>query len=134
MDKGYVAIPVLGRVAAGVPINAIEDIIGYKDVPKSWVRDAEIYALQINGDSMEPRIASGDVVIIKAQQDLQSGEVGIVLVGDQDATCKKVVKQEDGIILVSNNPKYPPVFYSNYDIKHLPVTIIGRVIELRAEF
>lgn len=127
-------IPVLGIVAAGIPISAVEDILDYEEVPQSWENQGEFFALKIKGDSMEPRMESGDVVIVKQQSDANSGDTVIVLVNGDDATCKKLQKTDNGIMLVSTNPKYPPMFYSNDEIVTKPVVILGKVVELRQKY
>lgn len=127
-------IPVLGTVAAGIPISAVEDILDYEEVPESWENQGEFFALKIKGDSMEPRMESGDVVIVKQQPDANSGDTVIVLVNGDDATCKRLQKTDNGIMLVSTNPKYPPMFYSNEDIRTKPVVILGKVVELRQKY
>lgn len=127
-------IPVLGKVVAGIPLDAIEDIIDYEEIPHSMAKSGEFFALQIKGDSMEPRIKDGDVVIVRKQPDVESGEVAIVLVNGDEATIKKVQKFNGGINLVPSNPAYEVKTYSNDDIESLPVSIIGKVVELRAKF
>ena len=130
-----IKIPVYGRVRAGIPEAAIEDIIDTEEIDPEMVKGgAEFFALKISGDSMEPKISDGDVVIVKKQPDIESGEVAIVMVNAEDATCKRVRKYRDGIELIASNPMYSPVFYSNEQIAQLPVTILGRVVELRAKF
>ena len=126
-------IPVLGTVAAGVPITAQEDIIGWEEVPAQWVKNDTVFALKLKGDSMEPRMTEGDVVIVKKQSDVTSGEIAIVMV-DGEATCKKVVKHSDGLVLISNNLKYAPKFFTVKDIDDKNITILGKVVELRARF
>lgn len=128
------SVPVLGKVPAGIPLEAIEEIIDYEEISEKVARQGEFFALMINGDSMEPRICDGDVVIVRKQSDVDSGKVAIVLINGCDATCKKVVKHDDGISLVSTNTKYSPRFFTNKEVRDLPVTIIGRVAELRAKF
>lgn len=127
-------IPVLGNVAAGIPISAVEDILDYEEVPQSWESQGEFFGLRIKGDSMEPRMESGDVVIVRQQSDANSGDTVIVLVNGDDATCKRLQKTDNGIMLVSTNPKYPPMFYSNEDIRTKPVVILGKVVELRQKY
>ena len=83
---------------------------------------------------MEPRMESDDVVIVKQQPDANSGDTVIVLVNGDDATCKRLQKTDNGIMLVSTNPKYPPMFYSNEDIQTKPVVILGKVVELRQKY
>ena len=133
-SKG-VKIPVLGKVAAGIPIEAIEDIEDYEEITEEMASKGEYFALRIKGESMEPRFTDGDVVIVRRQEDVESGEIGVVIVNGADATVKKVMKQENGILLVATNQSvYPPKFYDNKIIESLPVKILGRVIELRAKF
>lgn len=128
-------VPVLGKVAAGIPIEAITDVLDYEELSLDMVKDgAEYFALQIKGDSMEPRIKSGDVVIVRKQETIENGQIAIVCVNGDEATCKKVVLQEDGILLVPFNQMHTPTFFSAEQIQSIPITIIGRVVELRAKF
>lgn len=133
-ETNALRIPVLGNVAAGIPITAVEDILDYEEVPISWKNQGEFFALRIKGDSMEPRMESGDVVIVKQQSDANSGDTVIALVNGDDATCKRLEKTNNGIMLVSTNPKYPPMFFSKEDIATKPVVILGKVVEFRGKF
>jgi repressor LexA len=84
---------------------------------------------------MEPRFIEGDIVIVKKQPDIESGDIAVVLVNGEEATLKKVIKQQNGIMLVaSNQDVYQPTFYSNEAIENLPVEIIGKVVELRGKY
>ena len=132
-EKG-VKIPVLGYVAGGVPIEAIEDIIDWEEIPESMARRGEYFGLQIKGHSMEPKICEGDIVIVRKQPDIESSEVAIVIVNGDEGTCKKVVKHSNGISLISFNPTYEPIFYTADEVNSLPVTILGKVVELRRKF
>ena len=128
-------VPVLGYVAAGIPIEAIEDILDYEDLSPEMVKDgSEYFALKIKGESMEPKISDGDVVIVRKQEDVDSGQIAIVGVNGEEATCKKVMKQEGGILLQPLNPTFATVFYTVEQIESIPITILGRVVELRAKF
>lgn len=130
-----VKIPVLGEIAAGIPLDAIEEVIDYEEIPEALAKTGEFFGLKIKGDSMAPRILDGDVVIIRQQADIESGEIAAVLVNGDTATCKKVLKQENGILLTAYNASvYPPHFYSYEEVKILPVQIIGKVVELRGKF
>lgn len=131
--KGVV-INVLGRVAAGIPIEAVTDIIDTEEIPEEMAKTGEFFGLQIHGDSMEPKFSEGDVVIVRQQDDAESGDIVIAMINGDDATCKRLRKYRDGIELVSTNPSYEPMFFSNEDIEKKPVKIIGRVVELRAKF
>ncbi len=128
-------VPVLGYVAAGIPIDAITDILDYEELSPEMVKDgSEYFALQIKGASMEPKISEGDVVIVRKQADCENGQIAIVCVNGDQATCKRVMKQANGILLQPLNPAYEPTFYTAEQIQNLPITILGRVVELRAKF
>ena len=131
--KGVV-INVLGRVAAGVPIEAIENVIDTEEITEELAKTGTFFGLQIHGNSMEPKMSEGDIVIVRQQDDAESGEIVIVTVNGTDATCKRLRKYRDGIELISNNPSYEPIFFTNEEIESKPVRIIGRVVELRAKF
>lgn len=129
-----VRVPVYGNVAAGIPIEAITDIEDYEEITQEMAAKGEYAALRIHGDSMEPRMTEGDVVIVRLQETIESGETAIVMINGGDATCKKIMRTDEGIMLISTNPKYSPMFYSNKQIEELPVRIWGKVVELRAKF
>lgn len=127
-----IRIPILGRVVAGIPLEAITDIEGYEEITPKMASLGEYFALRIKGHSMEPQILDGDIVICKCQSDVESGDIAIVLVNGDEATCKQVKKAPEGITLIGFNPiVYPPHFYSNKEIETLPVNVIGKVVELR---
>ena len=127
-------IPVLGKVVAGIPLEAIEDIIDYEEIPLSMAKSGEFFGLQIKGDSMEPKFSKGDVVIVRKQDDVDSGSIAIILVNGNEATIKRVKKFDGGINLVPTNPAFDVITYTNEEIERLPVRIIGKVVELRAKF
>ncbi len=129
-----VRIPVLGRVVAGIPIEAVEEILDYEEITPELAASGDFFALKIRGHSMEPRMMEGDVVIVRRQDDVESGDVAIVLVNGNEATVKRVKKQEDGITLIATNTSvYEPHYYSNKEIEELPVRILGKVVELRGK-
>ena len=127
-------IPVLGTVAAGIPISAVEEILDYEEVPQSWKSQGEFFGLRIKGDSMKPDINHGDTVIVRKQSTANNGDVVITLVNGDDVTCKKFEKLDNGIILISNNSEYSPMYFSNEEVVTKPVVILGRVVELRRKF
>ena len=129
-----IKIPVLGTVVAGIPLEAVENIIGWEEISPAMAATGEHFALRIKGTSMEPRICEGDIVVGRKQEDIESGDTAIVLINGGEATVKKVKKTEEGIMLIANNMAvYSPHFYSNKDIESLPVQIIGKVVELRGK-
>ena len=134
LDDEPVQIRVLGKVAAGVPIEAVEDVIGEETISKKMAETGDYFGLRISGDSMEPTIHHGSIVIVRQQDDVENGDIAIVIVNGEDATCKKVEKFENGIMLVPMNKAYEEKFYTNEEIEKLPVRIIGKVVESRTKF
>ena len=132
--KSGISINVYGRVAAGIPIEMIEDIIDTEEITQEMAKTGAFFGLKIKGNSMEPRIKEGDTVIVRKQNDAETGDTVIVTVNGTDATCKRLKKYRDGIELIPNNPSYDPKFYTNEEIESKPIRIIGRVVELRGKF
>lgn len=132
VENDSVKIPVLGRVVAGEPIEAIEDLQGYVYVDKSLTHAGKLFALEVRGNSMTPTLHEGDIVIVRQQPDVESGEIAVVMVNGGDATVKEIRKAADGITLIGHNAiVYPRHFYSNEEIISIPITIAGKVIEFR---
>lgn len=130
-----VRIPILGKVVAGIPLEAIEDIEGYEEITPAMAAKGEYFALHVKGDSMTPSLRDGDTVIVRKQDYIESGETAIVLVNGDEATVKRVKYQENGVILIGENPTvYPPHFYTKEEIESLPVRIIGKVVESRRDW
>lgn len=127
-------IPVLGDVAAGIPIEAITDIVDYEEIDAAMAKSGEFFGLRIKGDSMEPRMREGDVVIVRQQESAETGDTVVVLVNGNSATVKKIKYGPDGITLLPTNPAHDPLFYSAAEVEQLPVRVIGRVVELRAKY
>ena len=131
--KGVV-IPVLGHVAAGIPIEMIEDIIDTEEIPEDMAKHGEFFALKIKGDSMTPSINNSDVVIVRQQEDAENGDIVIATINGNDAVCKRLKKYSDGLSLISLNPAYGPLYFNTSEIQGTPVKIIGKVVELRRKF
>lgn len=129
-----VRIPVLGDVAAGIPIEAVTDILDYEEIDAALARTGEFFGLRIKGASMEPRMREGDVVIVRQQETADTGDTVVVLVNGDSATVKKIKYGPDGITLLPTNPAYDPMFYTAAEVEQLPVRVIGRVVELRAKY
>lgn len=130
-----VRIPVLGYVVAGVPISAVQDILGYEEISKDLSLTGEFFALRIKGDSMEPTFTEGDIIIVRQQPDVESNEIAVVLVNGDDGTVKRIKKDDHGIVLIGDNAlAFSPKFYSNDEIASLPIKIVGKVVELRRSF
>ncbi len=127
-----VKIPILGKVPAGIPIEAIQEILGYEDINADLVKHGEKYfALYVKGNSMVPEYLPNDIIIVRQQQDCNSGDDCIVLVNGYDATLKRVIKDDDGIKLKPLNNDYETHKYTQQEILRKPVVIVGVVKELR---
>lgn len=124
-------IPVLGRIPAGTPIEAIEEVVDREDIPSALARKGEHFGLRIVGDSMSPVYLDGDTIIVRKQSDCESGEDCVVMINGDDATFKRVIKNENGILLRPLNPDYDVMMFSNEDIEKLPVRIVGIAVEVR---
>lgn len=130
-----VAIPVVRRVAAGLPLTSFETTIGYEPLTENTAKTGTYFALQISGDSMSPNIADGDIVICRQQEDAEDGQIVVALVNGDDGCCKRLRKYPDGTIaLLSDNTAYKPMYFSTSEIDNTPVKIMGIVKELRRKF
>lgn len=127
-------IPVLGYVAAGLPIEAAENIIDWEEISDVLASTGEFFALKIKGDSMEPKMSDGDVIITRKQNSAEEGDYVVVLINGHEATCKRLKRYGDGVALISLNPIYEPMYFTAKDVETLPVNILGVVKELRAKF
>lgn len=132
LERDVVKVPVLGKIPAGIPFEAIEDTYteDYEEIPKSWARGGkEYFALRLTGDSMEPQFKNNDIVIFLKTPTCDSGQLCCVKVNGFDATFKKVEIQPNGILLSPlnehNSSGFKTTFYTNEEIKDLPVEIIG---------
>ncbi len=126
-------VPILGKVQAGLPVEAIEDFLGYEEYSGPGNIE-DFFGLEVRGDSMEPKISEGDVVIVRKQSTCDNGDLVVAMVGGEDATVKRLKKSPAGITLIPNNPAFEPMFFSPEEIESLPVEILGKVVELRAKF
>lgn len=129
-QKGL-TVNVLCRVAAGIPIEAITDIVDQEEISEDLAKTGEFFGLRIQGNSMEPDIHNGDTVIVKKQDDAESNEIVIALINGNDGVCKRLKKYAESIALVSINPDYEPMYFNQEEIDNTPVRIIGKVVELR---
>ena len=131
--QGVVKVPVLGSIPAGIPVEAVEDILDWEEIPESWGSGGrEYFGLRVKGDSMYPRYIEGDTVILRKQPTCDSGDDCAVLVNGDEATLKQVhFRPGGGVELRPVNPAYPPRVYSPAEVERLPVSILGVVVELR---
>lgn len=136
-DRTGVKIRVFGDVAAGIPREQIdnfdpEDIDSWEEIDRPTAKNGTYFALRIKGDSMETRIKNGDRVIVRYQETVESGQTAIVAINGDTATCKRVIwDDQGGMILMPNNPAYIPQHFTAEEIQKKPVRILGLVVEIR---
>lgn len=128
-----VKIPVLGTIPAGIPIEAIQDILDYEEISQELANTGEFFALKVQGDSMLPTIKDGDVVIIKKQEDADSGKICVVMINGFDATLKEIKKDPQGLWVLPHNAnaEFKPTFFSAKEVDEVPVRIVGVAVEIR---
>lgn len=125
-------VPILGTIPAGIPIEAIQEVLDWEELPLEMARGGkEYFGLRVNGDSMSPKYEDGDTIILRKQDTCESGQDCAVMVNTDDATFKRVRISDSGIALMPINPAYEPRFFSNQEVVDLPVRIIGVVIQIR---
>lgn len=133
LSRAIVTINVYGTIPAGIPVEAIEDIISTEQIPAEWIAGGrEYFALQVKGDSMWPVYLDGDIVIVRKQSTCRTGDDCVVYVNGYDATLKRVKLHEDGgLEIVPLNVNYPPRTFTREEVGTMPITIGGVVVELR---
>ena len=126
-------IPVLGTIPAGIPIEAVEEIVDYEEISDDMARRGEYFALKVKGDSMIPIINDGDTVIVKKQDDADSGKICVVMINGDDATLKEIKKEPNGLWVLPRNPysNFKATFFTKEEIIKTPVRIIGVAVEIR---
>ena len=133
--RASVKVPVVGHIPAGIPNEAIEYIEDWEDIPESWIKNgSEYFALKITGTSMTPKYQDGDIVIFQRASRCDSGKNCAVLIDNCEATFKKLIQTEAGIILQPLNTKeFEPIFYSNKEILEKNIKVIGIPKEIRRQ-
>jgi repressor LexA len=129
-------IAVLASVGAGIPLEAIntfdqDDPDSWEEISKLDAARGEYFALRIRGNSMEPEIHHGDVVVVRCAEEFADGDMVIALVNGDEGVCKILKYRDDGIALTSINPEYPPMIFNREQIANKPVRVIGIVEEIR---
>ena len=121
-----VEVPVLGRIAAGQPLLAQEQVEDTLPLPRAWVRGEEVFLLKVSGDSMAPLILPDDLVMVRVQSRVERGEIAVALVGEE-ATLKRVYQEAGGLVLKGDNPDFTPLRFSPQEASEM-VQILGKVV------
>jgi repressor LexA len=126
LEDQVVEVPILGRIAAGQPLLATEQVEDTLALPRAWVQGEEVFLLRVSGESMAPLLLPGDLVMVRVQPRVGRGEIAVVLV-DQEATVKRVFEEAGGLVLKGDNPEFAPLRFSPAEAAEL-VQILGKVI------
>lgn len=136
LEEDVASIPVFGTIKAGVPIESQTDIIDYVEIPRHWLKgDKKFFALKISGDSMYPKYQEDDIVVFEQTNDtsLYNGKDLAIMINGTESTFKKLIINENGIVLQPYNPAYDLIMFSNKQVEQLPVTVIGIAREKRTK-
>ncbi len=126
LEEQTVEVPILGRIAAGQPLLAAEQVEDTLPLPRSWVPGEEAFLLRVSGDSMAPLLFPGDLVMVRVQPRVSRGEIAVVLV-DEEATVKRVYEEAGGLVLKGDNPDFTPLRFAPDEAAAL-VQILGKVV------
>lgn len=134
ISSDVVKIPVFGTIKAGIPIESQNDIVEYIDIPSSWVKGGKnFYGLKISGDSMFPKYNENDIVIFEQSNDkeLFNGKDCAIMINGTESTFKKVLINDQGIVLQPYNTAYDIMMFSKEQVEQLPIKIVGLAVEKR---
>jgi repressor LexA len=128
LEEQVVEVPILGRIAAGQPLLATEQVEDTLTLPRAWVQGEEVFLLRVSGESMAPLLLPGDLVMVRVQPRVSRGEIAVVLV-DEEATVKRVFEEAGGLVLKGDNPDFVPLRFSPGEAAEL-VQILGKVVSV----
>lgn len=133
INDNPVKVPVVGRISAGLPILAQENIEGYEFAPSSMIKEGfEYFYLKVQGDSMNLKFNNGDIVLVQKQDELENNEIGVILVNGYDATVKKY-KSENGLVILEPMSTNPENTVQIYNPKDISIKIIGKVVSYQGK-
>lgn len=112
-----IPVPIYGRIAAGLPIEANQEIDGSIQVPRDRLHGGKFFGLRASGDSMYPRIEDGDALLFEKTTEYKSGDICAVYVNGYDATVKQVIKRDDQVVLQPVNPSYKATSYPQDEVE-----------------
>lgn len=136
IDENIVMIPVYGTIKAGVPIESQSDIIDYVDIPKKWtIGGKKFYGLKISGDSMFPKYLENDIVIFEQSDDIEAykNKDVAVMINGTESTFKKILVNEQGIVLQPYNTAYNIMMFTKEQVEQLPIRVVGIAVEKRTK-
>lgn len=120
--------PILGSISAGLGEYADEEILGWEPVDEKYATD-DYFFLRVKGDSMSPKIEDGDLILIRRQASVDSGDIGAFLVDGEEGYVKKVKYDTDYITFISLNPDYEPITFIGAEVQR--VRVVGKAVEIK---
>lgn len=133
-DSSFEKIPVFSSVSAGEGAFADGNIEGYTDIPLKMAQKGEYFGLRVDGDSMEPEIMHHDIIIVHKGMVPRDGQIVAAIVNGNEGFCKRFIRHENGIGLMSNNSAYKPIIFTFEEVENIPVTILGTVERVIREY
>ncbi len=136
IDSNITKIPVYGTIKAGIPIESQSDIIDYINIPKeSIIGGKKFYGLKISGDSMFPKYSENDIVIFEQNDDIElyNGKDVAVMINGTESTFKKILVNEQGIVLQPYNTAYDIMMFTKEQVEKLPIKVVGIAREKRTK-
>ena len=128
-----IKVPVLGKISAGLPILAVENIEGYEYAPSSYIKKGfDYFYLRVTGDSMNLKFNDGDIVLVQQQDTLENGEIGVILVNGNDATVKKF-REENNIVILEPMSTNSEHHVQIYNPKEITIRILGKVVSYQGK-
>jgi len=127
------AIPIYGRIVAGEPIEAVQEVIGHTYIERDKAASGQYFALKVFGASMEPTVTDGDIIIVHKQESVDNGQIAVVLI-ENEATVKRIYSDRRGLSIVADNASvFPPRLYTNEEVESMPIRILGRAVNVSHE-
>lgn len=136
INSDMVKVPIYGTIKAGVPIESQSDIIDYIEIPKKWTNGGKkFFGIKLSGDSMYPKYQDGDIVIFEQNDDLESynGKDVAVMINGTESTFKRILVNDQGIILQPYNTAYDIMMFSKEQVEELPIRVVGIAREKRTK-
>ena len=128
-----IRVPVIGKISAGLPILAVENIESYEFAPSSYIKKGfDYFYLRVQGDSMNLKFNEGDIVLVQKQDTLENDEIGVILVNGYDATVKKY-KSENGLVILSPMSTNLENVVQIYNPKEIEIKIVGKVVSYQGK-
>lgn len=136
INSDIIKIPVYGTIKAGTPIESQNDIIDYVEIPKNWTNGGKkFFGIKLSGDSMFPKYQDGDTVIFEQNDDIESykNKDVAVMINHTESTFKKILVNEQGIVLQPYNTAYDIMIFSKEQVEQLPIKVVGIAREKRTK-